>query len=251
MADGTDKEPFWSSRFVLALIVSAAVLIGIILFGWISITTSDDVAATAKDIFTFTLPVFGTWVATVLAYYFNKENLDAAARNVKDVLSMTARDRLVSISVKDKMIPKDKIVRGRLPADKIKFSEIIKEIDNQQKGDRYPVFDEDDKLIKYMIHKSKIVEYLADLALNGASQKELQSKTLEDMLGDSNYDKKYGELFRSSFGTVDEAATLMDAKIAMDAVPKCQDIFVTKGGKRDNEVVGWITSTIIINNSKV
>jgi hypothetical protein len=31
----------------------------------------------------------------------------------------------------------------------------------------------------------------------------------------------------------------------MESLPKCQDVFVTKNGSKDDPVVGWITNTII------
>lgn len=37
----------------------------------------------------------------------------------------------------------------------------------------------------------------------------------------------------------------------MEAVEKCQDVFVTKGGTKDDEVIGWITNVIITKSSKV
>jgi hypothetical protein len=43
----------------------------------------------------------------------------------------------------------------------------------------------------------------------------------------------------------------MDAKTRMDQAPDCQDEFVTKGGTKDDDVVGWITNVIIADNSRV
>lgn len=257
MAEKNNDKESWAPRFILAIVVSSLVLVGIITFSCITIWKAADAGAAAKDVLTYTLPVFGTWVATVLAYYFNKENLDAAAKSVKDVMSMTIPEKLQSILVRDKMIPKNAIIGGKLPADKIIFSEVLDEINSKKKGDRYPIFDENDKLIRYVFHKSKIAELLAELALNGVSQNNLQSKTLKDVLDDPDLYEKYGKVFQYTFGTVDESATLMDAKTAMETISKhsdiisnCQDIFVTKGGKKENEVVGWITSGIILENSK-
>jgi hypothetical protein len=51
--------------------------------------------------------------------------------------------------------------------------------------------------------------------------------------------------------TVKEDATLADAKDAMDHAQDCQDVFVTKAGTKDEEVLGWITNNIIQDNAKV
>ena len=79
MANETNNEGWRSPRVAIALVVSSLVLIGIIIFSSLTVINAADAGAAARDVLTFTLPVFGTWVATVLAYYFNKENLDAAA----------------------------------------------------------------------------------------------------------------------------------------------------------------------------
>lgn len=46
-------------------------------------------------------------------------------------------------------------------------------------------------------------------------------------------------------------ATLADAKSAMDSLPNCQDVFVTQGGTRNEEVQGWVTNVIIAENATV
>jgi hypothetical protein len=252
MANDTGNGGFGSPRAVIALVVSSVALIGIIGFGIVDMLKSSDAAGAAKDVLTMTLPVLGTWVATVLAYYFHKENLDAATKSITDVVKyLTPQEKLQSISVKDKMIPKDKIVHGKLPADKIIFSKVLQEMDTKDKGDRYPIFDEDDHLIKFMIHRSWIDKYLTEQALKGLSSVDLSQKTLKNILDNPDDNTKYGKPFQSSFATVRENATLLDAKTQMDQAPDCQDVFVTKGGTKDDDVVGWITNVIIADNSKV
>lgn len=251
MANDNGNEKLRSRRFIIAIVVSSAVLSIIALFGILDVIKATDPSVAAKDVLTLTLPVLGTWVATVIAYYFHKENLDAATKSMTDLVKLTTQDRLRSIPVKDKMIPKDKIVHGKLPPDKVVFAQVLNELNIKGKGDRYPIFDESDRLIKYMIHRSKIVEYLAEQAMKGTPNADLQNKTLKDILGNADDNKKYGELFQSSFTTIGEDATLFDAKTKMDKTPNCQDVFVTKGGTKDDDVVGWITNVIIADNSKV
>src|SRR4051812_11681067 len=64
----------------------------------------------AKDIlqilFATILPLFGTWIGTILAFYFSKENLAAANRTVEHLVnSITSDKKLESIKAKDVMIP--------------------------------------------------------------------------------------------------------------------------------------------------
>jgi len=46
----------------------------------------EEVTAQWKDILTFTLPVLGAWVGTVLAFYFSKENFEAANRSMQSIV---------------------------------------------------------------------------------------------------------------------------------------------------------------------
>lgn len=50
---------------------------------------------------------------------------------------------------------------------------------------------------------------------------------------------------------IPDAATLSQAKQAMDAIPYCQDAFVTHEGSPNNPVLGRITNVVIEANSKV
>src|SRR6201996_9802097 len=61
----------------------------------------------AKDILTVILPMVGTWVGTVLAFYFGKEQLEAATRSVTSIArELTPDEKLRSIRVTEKMIPR-------------------------------------------------------------------------------------------------------------------------------------------------
>jgi hypothetical protein len=46
----------------------------------------------AQLVLTADLPVIGTWVGTVLAYYFSKENLETATRSVAATASQMSPD---------------------------------------------------------------------------------------------------------------------------------------------------------------
>src|ERR1043166_6071715 len=82
----TDKrggnERRWVTMIVLigsfgGLIVLATL---IIISSWIQ-KPSDD----AKKLFDALLPVFGTWVGTLLSFYFSKDNFEAATKSVTEM----------------------------------------------------------------------------------------------------------------------------------------------------------------------
>src|SRR5712691_1865567 len=62
--------------------------------------TTKDALEAAKYVFAAVLPLLGTWVGTVLAHYFQKENLAAATQSISDLASKVAgTDKLQSILV--------------------------------------------------------------------------------------------------------------------------------------------------------
>ncbi|MGC2780892.1 MAG: hypothetical protein WA418_35185 [Bradyrhizobium sp.] len=64
-----------------------------------------------------------------------------------------------------------------------------------------------------------------------------------------SYPSKLGTTFAdvvtNSVAYVAEAASLADAKAAMEAKPQCQDVVVTATGKSDAPMLGWISNVDI------
>jgi len=81
---------------------------GVLLLSWLVIKyeVPDKRAETTKYVFGTLLPLLGTWVGTILAYYFSMENLAAATQSVTDLAkTVTAMDKLRAVLVRDKMRP--------------------------------------------------------------------------------------------------------------------------------------------------
>ncbi len=201
---------------------------------------------TPQQVLGTVLPVIGTWVGTILAYYFSKDNLEAATRSFTAVAQMSTTDKLKSVPATDKMIPKAQMFFQTLPADGINLTQTLSALDTAKKGSRVPVLD-DKGCPAYVIHRSTIDKYLVQKA-SGANPPQLNTLTLKNMLDD---DAQVKSALEKSFVTVNETATLADAKAAMDQISVCQDVFVTKAGTRNEPVLGWITNSIIEDNSKV
>jgi len=197
----------------------------------------------AQSVLNVILPVVASWVGTVLAYYFSRENLESAARAVQSMAKqVTAFQKLQGIPVKEKMVTKAQLFFKTLPATGIKLAEILDELEKLQKGNRIPVLDQNG-CPAYVIHRSAIDKFVAQQARAGVPIDQL---TLDNLLKDPKY-----KSLESSFALVKEDATLADAKAAMEGIPHCQDVFVTKTGNRKEEVLGLITNVIIQENSKV
>jgi hypothetical protein len=91
----------------IALTVLAAIMVTAAAFG------KGEVKEVVQTTFSSLLPMFGTWVGTVLAFYFSKENFEAANRGTIDMVKAVGQ-RLGSIPVVQKMIPASQVISLRL-----------------------------------------------------------------------------------------------------------------------------------------
>lgn len=125
-----------------------------------------------KDIFGMLLPVLGTWVGTVLAFYFSKENFIAAAQQTSDLVrQLTPDQKLQAIPVDQVMISMDspqtvKLILNK-PEDGIKLKvDILDVLLPEGAKNRLPCVDPDGK-IKYIVHRSIIEGFISRQALLG------------------------------------------------------------------------------------
>jgi hypothetical protein len=216
----------------------------------------------------------GTWVGTVLAHYFQKENLAAATQSISDMASKVAgMDKLKSTPVKTVMIRPERIdtLPDRLldkPDDQIKLSELITHLREGIKRDRLPLFKDNKKTgpPTRVLHRSSLERFITQQTFAPAAAVQaapapppaapvaVADLTLAHLMNDP----VLGAVVRGSFGLVKSDATLADAKSAMDkasatlgSTGNCYDVFVTDNGNPDEIVIGWITNDIINENAKV
>jgi flagellar biosynthesis protein FliQ len=236
------------SRDVLALGMTTVSIVGIIvlcvaIFRYF--TDIDKYADKIMTIFTSVLALVGSWVGTILAFYFSKENFESATRNVTALVNQVSpQEKLKSILIKDKMTPKDKMFFVKLPAAGNKLVDMLNNLELSKRGSRIPVLT-DKEFPANIVHKSTIVEFLFD---KGKIQPppDLTTFTLQDLLNDAEANR-----LANNFAVIREDGTLADAKAAMDSKPGCQDVFITKGGTKDEPLTGWLTNNTIAESAVV
>ena len=241
-----EPDPLGDSSFRhwLAGGITAVSIVGAVVLGAVAIFQGKD--STAQLILSTVLPVIGTWVGTVLAYYFSKESLETATRSVTAIArQITPIEKLRSQPVESVMIPKSQMFFVRGPAENVNLLESMKALAASKKGQRLPVLNEQDWPL-YMVHRSTIDRFLVGKAAENPAAA-LTSLTLADMLADPNLKSA----LENSYATVRLDATLADAKTAMDALKYSQDVFVTRGGTQKEPVLGLITNAIIEDNARV
>ena len=181
-------------------------------------------------ILTAVLPVIGTWVGTVLAFYFARENFEAAARASERLLSGKSDRPAMDFAIKPQNI--DALdVTGKADA-AVTLAEIRAKLAAIGKY-RVPLMTDGKAKVKYVIHRQPLETYLVD-------NPTLTNATLEQLLA-----SPAGQGIKDGVAFVKEKATVGEAKAAMEARPYCQDVFITNTGLSDGTVVGWLTNNEI------
>lgn len=213
-----------------SLIVTGAVAItAIATASWAQNTSN-----LAVQILTLVLPLLGTWVGAVMAYYFARENFESAAKQTRLLLGQ----KLDSPAI-DAAIPAAKIQALPLPrADNgsgLALSAIrdkLKEISKY----RVPIFDEN-KAARFVVHRQPLDSFLADRLGQAATT----APTFKDLLDSPDF----GKQVQNACAYVAKNATLAEAKAAMEARQNCQDVFITENGRPDEPVIAWLTNNEI------
>lgn len=219
------------NRNTLAIIVIILSIGGIIVLA-LGYFFSADVGVrdqTAGNIFNTLLPVITSWVGTVLAFYFGRENFEAASNRYEQMITKLSPDVLDDVLVEQIMIDKNTMIG--MDFDDIKsqtIDELLEFLDKTKKS-RLPVFDKDG--IKYIIHKSTFLDAKQRLAAVNALNFDLFSKN-----------EQYNGLI-SSFLVVPEGTTLEAVRAELKTKTKVRDVFITN---KENKVVGWLTDSQIM-----
>ncbi len=187
----------------------------------------------AIDVMTMVLPVVATWVGTVIAFYFGRENFEAANEQVNRLVERIPGGQKVQSTISSIMRTLAKTTHIRdsnslnldLQNIKAHFTDQITRI----------IIVDDDNYPKYVIHESRIDNYLND----GRSA----SDTLDAFLENRKAKTGFGFEANAGFVTVAKDISIAEAKRDMQAVAGCQDIIITeKGGDRE-PMLGWVSNT--------
>lgn len=239
---GTGESPNNDpTRTWLAVGVPALSMGLLIIISSIFLLESNDKAASAQSVFNTTLPLIGTWVGTVLAFYFTSHNFDAAAKNAREMVNqLTPKEKLQSIIVKDVWIPMENATTLTLDKDAENGVNLMtKMIAKLEKKDyqRLPILDMDGR-VKYVVHRSLIDRFVVQCVRD---KKDPQTLTLANMLEDEDLKK----VLTGSFKTLRATSNLAEAKEFIDKIETCQDVFATEDGTAKTKALGWVTNVIV------
>lgn len=259
-------------RDILALVIvifSITFLIAIVVVGIIVIkgVPAAEKNTAFQSLYGTLLPLIGTWMGAVIAFYFGKENFEAASKSVQTMVEkfITSEDKLKSIKVSDpnvmiaidnitdnKTIRTKKDVEIKVEADLLGFFETNKNIE------RLPIMN-DKYVIRYILHKSLITDFALNIKLDKikiplpaatpTTNKTLDLITLDDLINKSNDEYKLSVTKSAEF--VSKDASLLEVQNKINNSRYCQDVFVTDDGSANNPVIGWITNNKVQEMGKV
>lgn len=205
--------------------------------------------ATAEE-----LSLFGIMAIAGLVGMFSKQATDKL-RETFDNLFRTdtadeRRDKLGrKVLVVDAMLPADQITAVTIPSGQ---SEADVTIDSMLRllshvVTRVPVLDHEG-VARYVVHQSLIYKFIAQRTLALAAQQkpfDAQAETLQGLLDHEDMRRWVGLL-----AYVPLSATVGDARQAMDARKRCQDVLVTDDGEPDKPLRGWLTNVDIAKHAE-
>lgn len=259
----------------LAMLITIISVVGIIILTWIAISFifkemlpkltggengfPKDAFSMLQTVLGFILPLIGTWMGTILAFYFSRENFEAASKSVTDIFSNVASSassafsgsqNALEASIKFGEIEFNKTIVNK-PDSEIKvISDIYNFIQTNKKGERLPIFNSS-QIVRYVIHLSVINDFLTQFdnkKFPDLIQIKKDELTLSDMLNKSS--NNISNIISNSVGFVSKASTLAEVQTLMKNNKFSQDIFITQNGKKDEPVLGWVTNSQLIELSK-
>lgn len=227
-----------STRKMLAVGIVGASIVAILVTSTVAILAAgsgDDRTETSRLVFSSVLPLLGTWVGTVLAFYFARENLEAATQSTLALAGRETETPVAQVMIKEADVVAYDVGSSELIED-VQLSAVrdkMKGMDPPSR--RLPIRDASGS-VRYVIHDSTLTAY--------AEKQGQTTQTLDKTLGDLVADTAFRELV-AAVGFVPEKATVADARAEMASIKNCNDVFVTPTGKRDERAIGWLTNTLL------
>lgn len=199
---------------------------------------------TSQLVFNSLLPLLGTWVGTVLAYYFSRKNFESASQSVERMVTLTTEQKLGQLLVQKEMLGPGQITVHQIPPGKTPKDVPLKELRSKlgDKITRIPVVDSNG-VVLYIVHQSGLFKFIAEKALAGGA--DIDKLTLQDLVDDAELKN-----WVTNIVYIPEGASVAAAKKKMDEQKGCQDLIVTKTGSKTEPMLGWMTNVDIGRLSK-
>lgn len=252
-------------RIALGVLITS--IIAVVLISVVVITTAEkgekrrEASGRVMD---STLPLYGTWVGTILAFYFSRNAFEAASRatdRTTAAVFQQANSGLVSASplpdntlakISLKSLANDLVFRQEDTNKSLQ--DVVAELESR---DRYRTIvvevvnreDADKKHIKYadLVYRINASAFLAQSQPRGSNPQGGEGSaqvppTLKNYL---DWRHEQGENAQPIAVFLSQSATLADADAKLKETTGCRDVIVTTDGQRESPVVAYVTDTDI------
>lgn len=221
-------------NFAMIIFVFAFILLLVVSLG----ALSKENGLEPQMVFTTITTLVGTWVGTLLAFFYSRENFESASRTMQETIArLSPEERLQSVSAESAMVPYEQmvVVKSDNP-ESLLLASLKAEFDKHPVATRLPILNSD-KSAFAIVHEGTLDKFLA-------ANPTLVNPTLKHLLADPDGARAKVLLFLS------RQQTLRDAHAAIQLIRDAKDVFVTATGAGKEPVLGWITDTTVIDKMK-
>ncbi|GAB2691944.1 hypothetical protein GCM10027089_11940 [Nocardia thraciensis] len=204
----------------------------------LSVTTivlshSEDRDRAIQLVFSSTLPLLGTWVGTILAFYFARENFDAATESTYRISRAVDGKSLVD----DVMIKRSEMIVRRADDDSnavdVRLATIADRM--QASGKRRIPLLTCEEYVRFVIHDSLLDSFGREIGKSS-----FENETVAELVSIPSR-----HALATGFGCISSGSIVEQARKKMESIPGCNDIFVTETGGTNERVLGWLTNTLL------
>lgn len=235
-ARNREKIALWVLIFsIIAVFLTSVVVV-------LTAEKGDKMEEASQRVMASTLPLYGTWVGTILAFYFSRNAFEAAS-------SATARNADVFQKVnRDPVLAPDNIL------DKISLKALANDLVFRQTDINKPLQDVVDELESRGRYRTIVIDadkkYVDLVYRINASAFLTQSEgnlvppppTLKTYL---DWRHNQGSKAQPIVVFLPESATLADAEAKLEETTGCRDVIVTTDGSNTSQVVVYVTDADI------
>jgi hypothetical protein len=226
-----------TSRFrewiALGVLITSIVIIGAVAI--VAILEATDKSDTTRFVFTSALPVLGTWVGTILAFYFARDNLQAATESTLRLTSgLAPTTPVTAVMIGVNQINPKVTAADDAAAKALKLKDLYKSMQDAGQS-RIPILDSSGAAL-YVVHEPDIDKYAQSVPAKAAALAD--TETLDKLLADADLKKAV-----TAFTAVPSTASVGEAREQLRSNPDVKDVFVTAGGKATDQVLGWLTNS--------
>lgn len=213
---------------------------GIVAISAVTLWLTTDKDRSAQLIFASVIPLVGTWIGAVLAFYFSRDNQQAGSDTTLDTIDSVraaigadAQTEVTSVMTPISRIQPREDVADLDAAKSIK----LRSLDDAMRSSghsRVPIFS--DQVALLVVHEPDIDKYAQSQQSSAESLPD--AATVQQLLDDPVLARMV-----STFVAITPTATLADARREMAKTADCKDVFVTADGQKTSKAIGWLTNS--------